>query len=770
MKTLLRNLKQTFRRFFTAGVLNLLGLSIAFASFFVIMTQVDYDTGFNKGYKDYQNIFRLEIRDHDGNFRLNTPRPMGEMLQTLSPHVKGVGIFNSIKFEQTVKVGENTFTVLYQPYFKGGLTVFQPQILVGNIDQAVIPASMAERIFGTVDAAANQIIKTEEGGNITVSGVYKDFPENTQYGNPIFGKNDDYENEGNWKNFNYCCYVRLDTPQAAPEVLKLLKGKLKSIGSLKRQGDTDRYVRFTPLVDAHFSKVGNLDASSHAMVYLLLCVSFLIVLIAAINYMNFSLAETPMRVRSINTQKVLGANVASLRTSLIAETVIVCVIAFGLSLLWVELLKEQGLQELVEADLTLGKHPILLCVTATIAVVTGILAGAYPAYYVTSFPPALALKGSFGLSPKGRALRTGLVCMQFTVSFVLIVSIGIMYLQSRYIRLSDYGYDKNEIIVGFGNYDSMNQQDAVVSELKTIPGVEEVAFSQFVISSGDSYMSWGRYKGDEYMNFVCMPVNYNYLKTLGIHITEGRDFLPGEQNVYIFNEAARKKYPWLKLDEAPFDFKDVQEKVVGFCENVKFNSFRINNEECPLAFYINPQWGGLWVINVRTAKGVDKVAMIHSLQKTMEKFASYDFGFRFMDQILDGTYQREMRFIHQILLFSFIAILISLIGVFGLTMFESEYRRKEIGIRKIMGSSTGAILYMFNKRYLLILIGCFVVAAPCGWWIGRHWLEGFADRTPIYAWVFIAAFLLVTFITMLTVTIQSWKNANENPVNSIKTE
>ncbi|MBW9201325.1 FtsX-like permease family protein, partial [Bacteroidales bacterium SW299] len=182
---------------------------------------------------------------------------------------------------------------------------------------------------------------------------------------------------------------------------------------------------------------------------------------------------------------------------------------------------------------------------------------------------------------------------------------------------------------------------------------------------------------------------------------------------------------------------------------------------------------GCWenIVNVRISAGTDKIAVIHSLQKTMEKFTpGHDFDFRFMDEVIDNSYRNELRFTRQILLFSLLAIVISMIGVFGLTMFESEYRRKEIGIRKIFGSTTGEVLRMFNKRYLYILIGCFAVAAPFGWWIGLHWLEGFAEKAPISAWIFLISFLLVTAITLLTVTVQSWRTARENPANSIKTE
>ena len=419
----------------------------------------------------------------------------------------------------------------------------------------------------------------------------------------------------------------------------------------------------------------------------------------------------------------MGATVGSLRINLISEAVLISIIAFGLSILILLTLRGSSMQDLVTADLDLMKHPILLASTFGISIVMGALAGLYPAYYVTSFPPALALKGSFGLSPKGRKLRTVLVCIQFFVAFMLIIAIGIMYTQSRYIRTTDYGYAKDAIVVGNMSWDAILQREAVVGELSRISGVEGVAFSQFILSSSDSYMGWGRGSDDKHIQFDVLPVDYRYLKVMGIRITEGRDFKPGDGDVYIFNEAARQKYPWMKVDQlaTPGDFP-----VVGFCENIKYSTFRNDNDAQPMGFFIYGKayadWGR-WenFVNVRISAGTDKVEIIRSLQKAMEKFTpGHDFHFRFMDQVLDNAYRNELRFTKQILLFSLLAIVISIIGVFGLTMFESEYRRKEIGIRKIFGSTTGEILGMFNRRYLYILIGCFIFAAPFGWWIGAH--------------------------------------------------
>ena len=640
----------------------------------------------------------------------------------------------------------------------------------------LLSESTAKKFFGTTDVIGQTIFRGKQADNNawTIGGVYKDFPENSQIKNWVMMPKEADTDKGNWKNWNYICYMRLESPSAAPEIEKLiLQIFVKNFPELEQESDISQFIRLTPLTDAHFSTVGNKSASSRTTLYLLICVSFLIVIIATINFMNFSLAETPMRIKSINTQKVLGATTRSLRLTLITEAMLISFIAFILALIWVAILKDFGLQELVNAQLTITEHPMLLLATFGLSLLMGLMAGLYPSYYVTSFPPALVLKGSFGLSPQGRILRTALVCIQFFVAYMLIIGVGIMYLQSRYIRTSDYGYDKDAIIVGNMTKETQLQTDAVVGELSQIPGVKGVAISEFVLSSADNYMHWGRSKGDKYIQFDAFPVDCRYLEVMGIRIVEGRSSKPGDEDVYIFNKFTRKKYPWLKVDQpAPDD-----NLVIGFCENIKYSSFRNDDTNQTMAFLIPgkkfAQWGWEWrnFVNVRISAGVDKVEVIRSLQKTMEKFTpGHDFNFRFMDEVLDANYRNELRFTKQILLFSLIAIAISLTGVFGLTMFESEYRKKEIGIRKIMGSSTTQILYMFNRRYILILAGCFIVAAPFGWWIGQHWLQGFAEKTPVTPWIFILSFLLVTLITMITITIQSWKNANENPANSIKTE
>ena len=778
------------RRFKSAYVLNLLGLSLAFASFFVIMTQVNYDLGYNKSFAEHENLFRLtmkfgaDMKDYGSTL----PRPLVERLAAASPHVTGYGVTHGwTNYDQFI-VDNQEYSLNLVYGIHDFVSVYKPTVIEGNLEglnqlpNIVLPRSEAVRIFGTAHAVGKTLkYKWENSWIFNVCAVIEDYPENNfLHGISFRGIN---SNEGNYQNWNYDAYVRVDDAANLPAVqsamrqtaIKLFKEEL----DMKTKAEEEALqVALTNVADTHFSKTLNKAAPGKSSVYLLICFSLLIVVIAAVNFMNFSLAETPMRIRSINTQKVLGATTAGLRGSLIAGAVLISLTAFLVALGMIYIAHDLGLQELVQGSILLQDHLPLIALTLLLSIIVGLLAGAYPAYYVTSFPPALVLKGAFGLSPKGRVLRTILICLQFVVSFMLVIGVGIMYLQSYFIYHTDYGFDKDEVMAVTTAPDTRNHADAIDADLRTIPGIEGASLAQNILGSSDHYQKWGRGEGDKHMTFTCIFVDWRFLDVMGIDIVEGRNFRKDDGDVYIFNESAKKQYPWLAVDK-PINDEDMP--VVGFCKDIKYSSLRVDDSEQPIAFMvpgqeINSWLDGSWRNNlmVRVAKGVDKR---EAKQKVMEVVNKYEkgnpldiSGLRYMDEVLESAYQQEGLFTKQILLFSLLAILISVIGVFGMTMFESEYRRKEIGIRKVFGSSTKEILLMFNRRYLYILLACFAVAAPIGYLLGVHWLEGFAVRTAISPLLFLVSFLLITLITMLTVTYQSWKNANENPVNSIKTE
>lgn len=794
MKTIVRNFTSMFRKFVSASLLNLLGLSLAFASFFVIMTQVNYDLGYNKSFTEHEKLFRLTLKLGPGmeDYGVTLPRPLVEQLAAASPHIKGYGIEEGWTRVDQYMVGDQEYSLNLVFGIHDFMSVFKPKVICGDLKglnqlpNIVLPRSEAMRIFGIANAVGKTLkYKWVEEWIFNVCAVIEDYPENNFLHGVCFrGTND---NEGNYHNWNYQAYIRVDDVANLPNVITAMRQKaielFKNDLNMKTKQEKEALqVVLTPIADTHFAKdlskdSPNIKSVSRSSVYLLICFSLLIVVIAAVNFMNFTLAETPLRIRSINTQKVLGASTASLRGSLLAEAIIISLLAFVGAMAMVYVAHDLGLQELVQGSILLQDNLWLAGVTLLISIVVGLLAGAYPSYYVTSFPPALVLKGSFGLSPKGRILRTSLICLQFVVSFMLVIGVGIMYLQSYLIFHTDYGFDKDEVMVVPTAPDTRNHADAIDADLRKIPGIEGASLAQSVLGSNDRYQTWGRGEGDKHMTFTCVFVDWRFLSVMGIDIVEGRNFRQTDGDVYIFNESAKKKYPWLAVDK-PINDEDMP--VVGFCEDIKYTTLRVDDSQQPIAFVVPSREGyfkgDFWRnhLLVRVAKGVDKR---EAKEKVLDVVLKYEHeskpdisDLRYVDDVLEESYRQERLFTQQILLFSLLAILISIIGVFGLTMFESEYRRKEIGIRKVFGSSTKEILLMFWRRYLYILLGCFVVAAPIGYLMGLHWLEGFAVRTAISPLLFLVSFLLITLITMLTVTYQSWKNANENPINSIKTE
>ena len=625
-----------------------------------------------------------------------------------------------------------------------------------------------------------------------MQGVYEDFPDNCSMKNNLYYASQDYLD--NWGEWCFTLYVKLADNVNADTLLKEFPEQMRQLmwrwkwGRIVASGEYDENqeadikakfdanfgfeFRLTPIRDTYFSGVSSDDKGNPAMLFILELASLLIIVIAAINFLNFVLAESPMRIKGINTRRVLGEGLWKLRLGLVGEAVVTsllaCVIAF---VLCVAVSRQQT--ELLLGDLSLSAHPWLAAFTALIAIAAGIAAGTYPAFFATSFQPALALKGSFGLTPKGRQLRTALVCLQIGIALFMVTYIGILLLQSRFIYHSDYSFAKDEVLYAQLSNELMHKKDAIRTELMQIGGIDDVSFSRFVLGSQEEYMGWGRSDDDHKITFTSMPVDYHYLRTMGIKVIEGRDFNEHDGDVYIINEAARRQWPWVEMDKPLLD-GDLT--VVGVCDNVRYASTRRDRTQEPVAFVIFGEkysgWGDqLGIVNIRVAAGVDKLAVRRQVSQRLTAIGSgEEVEVKFLDELLENLYQEEFRFIRQVLWFAAICLVITLIGVFCLTMFETEYRRKEIGIRKVFGSSTGEILMMLYRRYVWLLIGSFIIAAPLAYYIGREWLKSFAERTPIYWWLFPLALLAVGTVTLLTVIIQSWRTANDNPINSIKAE
>ena len=791
------------RRFKTATALNLLGLTVAFAAFYLFMTQVLYNAGYNRGIPDAERLFRVEAKMNlDAPWDVNCNRPVLEMMMQL-PEVEAGTIVPMWGWMQEFYQGETPVECAAAKIHGGSsLLPFGAECLDGKLtwdngpaEGVLIPASLAERFFDTTMAAGRYLWTGED--SVRVMGVYRDFPENCFLMNAIYSSmgEDGSRDYSEWSNNGYLLlHAAVDADAFRAEFKERVKATFRKVVMAEQADEYDKLnaeeraewdqqiedyfgrldFRLTPLTETYFSGVSPSDTGNRTVHLILIWACVVILLVAAINFLNFTLAESPMRVRGVNTRRVLGEQASTLRLNLIAETVTTALFAFILSLGVIYLLSQwPAIAELFSSDISLVNHLPLVGWTAVIAVLIGITAGTYPAFFVTSFQPALALKGSFGLTPKGRQLRTALVALQVFISLILVIYIGILYLQSHFIYHSDYGFDKDELLYSQLPGELKGKKDAVRAELLQISGVEDVAYSNVVLGSQPKYMGWGRGDGDKAVSFTCFPVDWRYLRTMGIKIIEGRDFNEHDGDCYIINRAAHERWSWVEMDK---ERTNGDLPVVGVCENMRYGSVHQDRAADPVAFVILGEryksWGDrLDILNVRLARNSDKVELRHQIENKLREMGDgSEVGVRFLDQQLENLYQEEFRFIRQVLLFSVICLVITLIGVFCLTLFETEYRRKEIGIRKVFGSTEEAILLLLSRHYAILLLLSFLLAAPIAWYLGHEWLHSFTERTPIYWWLFPLALVTVSAITLATVCIQGWRAATENPVNSIKTE
>lgn len=795
MKTILRNFISVLRRFKMATILNILGLSVAFAAFMVIMMQVDYDKNFDTFHKNADNIYRVDLQWDKSSTQAVLSRPLSSSFAHFSPHIVA-GAVTIPFYNETfwaVDQGGNIDTYMeptmdVEPSF---INVFEFDILEGTAealnepDRILIPESLSQKIFGSESAVGKRItakeskgrlagVFTTKEGNYTIGGVYKDFPRNSIIRNAVFMKMDEKQDMHNWGNSSYNFYIRLDNPESSKELVSdfLEYYRKNELGKNLSWYSGEPNFRLTRIPDVHYTTDVTFDMapkSSRQTVLVLIAISFIILIIAGINFTNFSTALTPMRVKSINTQKVLGSSDGVLRFSLQMEAVCISLVAYLLSLWMTYMAANSPIAGLVDADMSLAAHPLLISITGLIALLTGLLAGLYPSYYITSFSPALVLKGSFGLSPQGRILRNALISIQFIASFILIIGSMFMYLQNHFMQSSPLGYDKDEIIVTGITAPILKSSDTFANSLKSFSGIEDVTYGEFMLSSQDQYMEWGRELRGQTIQFQCMPVDPSFLKVMNIPVPEGRNFREEDaltaNGAFIFNERAKNLYELVVGDK----IQDAE--VIGFIPDIKFASFR--TEVTPMAFYVRGKGysGGAAYAYIKVKAGSDmRAAMGHVKEVLGEIHPDYPFDVKFFDQVLNTLYEKEESLSSLITLFSLIAVFISIVGVFGLVVFDSQYRKKEIGIRKVMGSTTSEILVMFNKTYIYILCICFILAAPVAFYAIRKWLESFAYKTPVYWWVFVIAFILVFVITIITVTFQNWRAASENPVFSIKNE
>lgn len=811
MKIAFRNFLTTLRRYKISSLLNVIGLTLAFTAFYVIMTQVWWELGYNCSLHEADRIYLVENEDwyEPGKWSswLNRPVPERVIASTAGVEVGGCmwGGFGSgtCWTSNEPSFGYNKFSASCGSVSLPFLDVFAFRSVEGDVHDLGKPKSVivsreaAERM--RVGVGSLIWVDTDEpqpDGAMEVVAVFEDFPDNSLLGECEVVKNLGETNlytTSEWS-FNYFVKFR---PGADPdefarqwtnvnqEMQREAAEKRAAAGDAADDDDESGIygVRLSPVSELYFESDSQAPCRQGSVVttYTLLGIAVLVIVLAFINFVNFFFALVSVRIRTVNTFKVFGAPASSLRFNFVFET-------FGLVLIallaaWYVSFALQGTEfaSYISASLALSQNLEVVGLVAVVAFVMALAASLYPAWYITSFAPALVVKGSFGGTRSGRRLRTLLLGVQFFISIGLIIATSFIRLQHDYMMHYDMGFDKENLLAvrlserGAVSYDALRQKLLSDPQVKDVTGA-----TSRLVSVGR--MGWGReFKGRQvaFQSYVVQP---DFLRVMGIPITDGRDFLESdfdkELGTMIFNEAARREFE-MQVGDRINGFVSPDEQIVGFCADFNFKPLQYGVS--PFCFYLLPKkiqqenyWHLPHVVYVRMTPGADIAAVTAHIRRCIAEVDPRtepgDIVVRVFDEELGLEYDNERKLTAIVGLFALLAVVIALMGVFGLVLFETQHRRREIAVRRVMGASRGEILAMFNRRYVMLVAVCFVLAVPVSIWAVRHWLAGFAYAVPLYWWVFALALAGVLAVTALTVTVRSWRAVNENPAESVKSE
>ena len=803
MKIALHNFLTTLRRYKVSSLLNIVGLTLAFTAFYVILVQVRWEMTFNRAIPDAGRIYLVAPLSpfDETSLSINTPRPEGEQLIARAPEIEAGGCIRPWIWEQPVWIEKNGNTFRMQASFNevsaGFIEALNLQAFEGDLKALKQPKtvalarSQAERLglrvgdvlwFGDEENQRPEVQKE-------VVALYEDFPTNSSFAH-IVGLQDvgelDIDAPNNW---NDCYFVRLHKGANPETVARLWSDLHLSINrdylermapiwgeELSEEELNDmRDCKLIPLDKLYFDR--QIDPISDAfpvgsttLTYSLLSVAVLVILIALINFVNFFFALVPVRLRSVNILKVFGAPTRSLRFSFLFE-------AFGFMLLaqlcaWYVAIALKGTEfaSYVSSSLALGDNLPVLGISLGVSLVAALVAGSFPAWYITSFNPAMAAKGSFVGSTAGRRFRTALLGVQFIVAIGLIVFSVCTLLQQRYVRRFDLGFDHEQVLTFYFPSSKLSDPDSFDTFASSLQADPQIAG---VTASGNRFVAeaisvFGRKINGEEVGIHVRFVRSNFLDVLGIPVLAGEAFKPEHDRDstarFIVNDLLARKGLKVggKLDEG---------EVIGIRPDIHYRPLQYPTE--PFAFVTGTCWQTrMSRFYVRLAAGFDLDAVCEGICEKARKFdpGSEVSDFKFFDEEINAQYARERRITTIVGLFTVLAVVIALMGVFGIVLFETQHRRREVAIRKVMGATTQEVLRLFNRRYVVLVTVSFLLAAPVGYWVVNRWLGAFAYRVPIRWWIFAAAYVVVLLVTVATVTFCSWRTANENPADSVKSE
>lgn len=778
-------------------LINIIGLTVALACCILIALYTREELSYDQFHKKADRIVSLGVEHQHFGTMLSTPYPLSTALENEIPQVekatrlKSAGAIN-LSVNDRDYIGNHNGRYAEADFFD----VFSFELLYGNKDQVlegpdkiVLTRRTSERLFGEVNSVGKTVywMQQDTTRTLQVSGIVANPPQNSSI---MFDAlisfityPDRYRQPDSWRAFSFSTYALLNSAEALSE----LPRQLETIVEKHFGNSTAQEARFValPITSLHLSELSSDSGFTGNIKYLYLfgSVAIFILLIACVNYVNLSTARVSLRSKEVGVRKTAGAGRAQLALQFLSESVLLSLGAYVLALLFVEVATPY-FNQLFGTHLSSSPDGSFLAWLGLGAVGIGLLAGIYPALYLSGFSPSSILRNNLPSGRSGVLLRKGLVVGQFGIALVLIMGSVVIYKQLQFVQTKDLGFDGEQVVV----VELPNQQlwqmrnsirDNVASHAgvigATIANGAPGAFNIRLSHSPETFSPENQTELEEGISVAPAVVDYDFIDVLDIELLAGRnfsrDFTSDLERAFVLNKKMAELLGW-SPDEAvgkKFTFGNEGE-VIGVVENFHISSLHRDVEPVALQIHESSSWSNTGMLLARLDP--DNIpGTMDFLEEELAKYApNHAFSYQFLDDKFDAMYRTERRLGQVVGLFTFIAIFVACLGLYGLAAFAAERRIKEIGIRKVLGATVVNIVSLLNKDFLKLVIIGFTIAIPIAWYTMNSWLQDFAYRIEIGAGIFLMAGGSAVFIALATVSWQSIRAALANPVESLKNE
>lgn len=799
LKTAWRNMRRN--KLFSA--INILGLSLGMALCFIIMLYVQDELSFDRFNTHANDIVRVVFRADINGGKINESVSMPPVAATMKkdfPEVQDATRLLSLgsskivykdkqfKDDRLALADPNLFSIFTLPMLEG-----DPKTALLQANTVVITQSTAKKYFGEESAIGKVITLTAfDNQPYTVTGVIKDVPRNSHFQFNMFGSLAGWgeAKSDSWLFGGYHTYLLLKPHTNLAKMEARLPNMVAtymgpqiqqqmglSLAQFREKGNALGFA-LQPLTDIHLNSYTTTEfepGGNKMYVYIFAGVALFMLLVACINFINLSTAGASKRAKEVGVRKVAGSGRLQLIKQFISESVLITFFALFIAFVIVQLALP-AFNSISNKQLSFDVVPMLAFMVLGLCV--GVLAGIYPAFYLSSFKPIAVLKGKFTATPKSYSLRSGLVIFQFFISVALIIGTIVVYQQMKYIQNKDLGFNKDQLIVLPNSYALGKNEQAFKQQMLQDPRVANATTSWYKPAGPSNYNNALAYpQGND--NLIVGGVDYHvdeqYIPTMGMQMASGRNFskeFTTDSTAIILNEAAAKAFGYNNttalnktiIRQNSARGENVAYHVIGVIKNFNFKS--LHETISPLYMTLYPE-GGL----IFKTKTTDVAGLLATMKKAWDSYQTDEpFSYNFMDDLFNNTYATEQKTGNILNLFAILTIFVACLGLFGLVTYTAEQRTKEIGIRKVLGASVTQVTQMLSKEFLKLVLIASLIAFPAAWWAMNKWLQSFAYRIQISWWVFAVAGLAALLIALITVSFHAIKAALANPVKSLRTE